>query len=91
MLEAPARAAAGPSRKPKADFYTVLLVIALLAVIIAIVFLWLEMSAYEYKSKGAPMASVQRSEFSGQKVVDGRPWFIMGVGAGTPRSPLARG
>jgi hypothetical protein len=64
-LEAPVRAPSGPHRKPKADLYTVLLAIALLAVLVAILFLWLEMRSYEFKSKGAPavpMAAVQGSE-----------------------------
>jgi hypothetical protein len=65
-LEAPVRVPSGPHRKPKADLYTVLLAIALLAVLVAILFFWLEMRSYEYKSKGAPsvvMATVQGSSF----------------------------
>ena len=53
-LEAPVRTPAGPHRKPRPDLYTVLLALALVAVLVAIVFLWLEMSAYDYKSKGGP-------------------------------------
>ncbi len=62
-LEAPVRAAAVPHRKPKADLYTILLVIALLAVLIAIMFLWLELAAYDYKTKGGPVAAVASTEY----------------------------
>jgi len=44
----------GVHRKPKADLYTVLLVIALVAIIIGIVFLYLEMQLYEFKFQGGP-------------------------------------
>jgi hypothetical protein len=61
-----APASTGLQRKPKADLYTVFLVIALVAVLLGILFLFLEMQAYEFKLKGAPpvgMASVQLSAF----------------------------
>jgi hypothetical protein len=45
---------AGPRRKPQADLYTVLLVIALLAVLIGILFLYLEMDLYKFELKGGP-------------------------------------
>jgi hypothetical protein len=67
-LEAPARAAAGPHRKPRADLYTILLVIALLAILVAIAFLWLELSAYKYESKGGPTAPMVRVEGSGFRI-----------------------
>jgi hypothetical protein len=45
----------GPRRKPQADIYTVLLGIALFAVILAIIFLFLEVADYgPNKYKGAP-------------------------------------
>lgn len=44
----------GVHRKPKPDLYTVLLVLALIAVIIGIVFLYLEMQLYEFKFQGGP-------------------------------------
>lgn len=45
-------------RKPRADVYTVLLVLALLALIVAILCLWGETAAYEGKNfKGAPSVS----------------------------------
>lgn len=57
-LESPVRSPAGSHRKPKPDLFTILLAIALLAVLTAIVFLWLEVKAYDYKSTGAPMAMI---------------------------------
>ncbi len=54
-------------RKPRADVYTVLLVISLLAIILATVVLWLVMQTYDYKIKGGPVAvGVQRSAVSVQ-------------------------
>ena len=53
----PAAAAAAPQeyRKPQADVYTVLLVVALLIVVIATTFLWMTMKEdYNYDIKGAP-------------------------------------
>jgi hypothetical protein len=45
---------AGAHRKPRADLYTALLVIALVAILIGILFLYLEMDLYEFKLQGAP-------------------------------------
>jgi hypothetical protein len=45
----------GPYRKPRADFYTVALVLALIALILAIVCLWVLMGAYDKQFKGAPV------------------------------------
>jgi hypothetical protein len=45
---------AGTYRKPKADIYTVFLAIALAAVLLGILFLFLEMQLYDFKIKGAP-------------------------------------
>lgn len=47
-------------RKPRADLYTVLLVIALLALLVGILFLYAENSYYEWKTKGAPAVSMLR-------------------------------
>jgi len=47
----------GPYRKPKADIYTVMLVIALVALVIGIVFLSLEMDFYNWEFKGGPRVS----------------------------------
>ena len=44
-------------RKPRADIYTVLLVIALLALIAGILCLWGENAEYEWKYKGGPSVS----------------------------------
>lgn len=41
-------------RKPRADVFTMLLVIALIAIITATVVLWQLMADYEYKIKGGP-------------------------------------
>jgi hypothetical protein len=94
-LEAPVRAPSGPHRKPKADLYTVLLAIALLAVLVAILFFWLEMRSYENKSTGAPavpLVSTQGSERQGDRetrrlgdrhrgsfVVSRSPYFLVSL------------
>jgi hypothetical protein len=44
----------GSFRKPRADFYTILLVIALLAILVAILFLYLHMQTYNFELKGGP-------------------------------------
>ena len=44
----------GPHRKPRPDLYTVLLVIAMVAILIGILFLYLEMRLYEFKLEGGP-------------------------------------
>ena len=43
-------------RKPRADVYTVLLLIALIALILATVALWALMGDYDNKFKGGPVA-----------------------------------
>jgi hypothetical protein len=60
-LESPVRSASGPHRKAKPDLFTVLLALALVAVLTAILFLWLEVKAYDYKSTGAPTAMMDDS------------------------------
>ena len=47
-------------RKPKADLYTILLIVSLLAVLLGILFLYLFNRDYEFKYKGAPKASISR-------------------------------
>jgi hypothetical protein len=47
----------GPYRKPRADFYTVALVLALIAIILAILCLWLLMGEYDKQFKGGPVPS----------------------------------
>ena len=53
-----APASTGPHRKPRPDLYTVFLVIALVALLIGLLFLYLEMSFYEFKVKGAPPVAI---------------------------------
>ena len=50
----------GPFRKPKPDLYTVLLVIALLALVVCIIYLSAEMATYEFKLKGGPVVLAAR-------------------------------
>jgi hypothetical protein len=47
----------GQYRKPRANLYTALLAIALVALILGCVLLYFELEAYEFKHKGAPSAS----------------------------------
>ncbi len=51
----------GPYRKPRADIYTVLLVLALVALVVGIVMLWLEMDLYQWKFTGGPRAAIEFS------------------------------
>jgi hypothetical protein len=51
----------GSYRKPKADVYTVLLVITLIALLIAILVLYFEMDMYEWKLEGGPTVSANSS------------------------------
>ncbi len=44
----------GPHRKPRADVYTFMLIVALIAIIIAIVCLYFEMKRFDFDFKGAP-------------------------------------
>ena len=46
--------AAGPYRKPRANVYTVLLVIALVALLLAIYALFLELDDFKFEFKGGP-------------------------------------
>lgn len=54
------RKSTGPSRKAHADVYTVMLAIALVALIVGNVVLYLENKAYDFKMKGAPSATLSR-------------------------------
>jgi len=47
-------------RKPKADIYTILLVVSLLAVLLGILFLYLFNRNYEFKLDGAPSVVMSR-------------------------------
>ncbi|MEN6405061.1 MAG: hypothetical protein ABFC77_01190 [Thermoguttaceae bacterium] len=58
-------APAAPRRAPaKADLYTVLLVIALVAVLIGILFLYLEMGTYDFDFQGGPRVGAILNQFS---------------------------
>jgi len=47
----------GPYRKPRADVYTVLLIFALIALLLAIACLYYEMDLYDFKFRGGPTIS----------------------------------
>lgn len=44
----------GPYRKPRADVFTMLLLISLVALILGIICLYAEMKAYQWEFKGGP-------------------------------------
>ncbi len=48
----------GPYRRPRADVYTILLIIALIALLLGIICLYGEMSLYEFKMNGGPTVPV---------------------------------
>jgi len=50
-----------PYRRPRADIYTVLLLLTLFALLIGILCLYFEMDAYNFEFKGGPTVSAQRS------------------------------
>ena len=52
-------------RKPRADIYTVLLVLALVAILIGLTFLVLEMDMYSWDFKGGPTAPPVRPGMKG--------------------------
>ena len=64
-------------RKPAPDVYTVLLVIALLAIIVSCVFLCLYMAAYDQKATRAPPVSMRESGASHTT-----PWHGLGLRPG---------
>ena len=47
----------GPYRKPQADVFTVLLMLALIAILLGILFLYFENAMYEWDYQGGPTAS----------------------------------
>ena len=51
---AASRAVPQEYRKPRADVYTVLLVVALIAIALGTAALWMTMKDYEYMIKGGP-------------------------------------
>ena len=57
MTVSPPKSSSNPGgnfRKPRADLYTILLVIALLAILVAILFLYLHMQSYNFEIKAGP-------------------------------------
>jgi len=70
-LQTPAAKPAALHRKPKPDFYTVLLAIALAAVLLGILFLYLEMNAYEFDFQGGPKVVFHWLSVGGQRAVFG--------------------
>jgi hypothetical protein len=54
-----ARKSGGPHRKPRADLYTVLLALALIAILLAILCLYFENKMYNWDYKGGPTVSVR--------------------------------
>jgi hypothetical protein len=69
-------------RRPKADVYTVLLVMALVAILVAILFLCLEMKPYKAGYKGAPPVSMIESPeaiFSRSVALTDGEWAVGGV------------
>jgi hypothetical protein len=52
----------GTPRRPKADVYTVLLVIALLAILVGILCLCGELGMYNWKHQGGPVVMLDRAE-----------------------------
>ena len=67
----------GPFRKPRADVFTVLLLISLVALILGIICLYFEMEAYQWEFKGGPiitsMAAPAESGFA-EKQLPGAAW-----------------
>ena len=48
-------------RKPQVNVYTVMLVISLLAILVGILFLWLHLDDYQWKTKGGPSAALPQA------------------------------
>jgi len=65
----------GPYRKPRADLYTMLLIISLIAILLAILCLYLEMKPYDFQFKAA-MLSADRFAAGGQWLVDSGRWML---------------
>jgi hypothetical protein len=81
--------AAGAHRKPKPDLYTVLLAIALVAVLIGILFLYLEMSDYKFDLKGGPSPAMILLVFSPSFVTDRLSFHSPQAEHGCSRSPIS--
>jgi hypothetical protein len=76
-------------RKPRPDLYTVLLAIALAAVLVGIVFLYLEMNSYEFKLQGAPPVGMvkQWPVASGQWLVASSAFNVQRSAFPSPLAP----
>jgi hypothetical protein len=70
-------------RKPRADLYTALLAIALAALILGCMMLYMELQFYEFKCQGAPSVSWQRPPVSS-------PFFCPTLQASTDALPTAQ-
>jgi hypothetical protein len=94
-----APAPAGLHRKDSPDLYTVLLVIALVAVLIGILFLYLEMADYDFNLQGAPPVGMTRDagRGTGDEGLGIRDWgldisdlgFLVSAWSATDHWPLA--
>ncbi|MBN1394113.1 MAG: hypothetical protein JW959_03730 [Pirellulales bacterium] len=49
-------------RKPRTDLYTVLLVISLLAILIGILFLYLQLNRFDFKTEAPRVAAARQAE-----------------------------
>ena len=48
-------------RKPQVNVYTVMLVISLLAILVGVLFLWLHLDDYQWKTKGGGNVAVSHA------------------------------
>jgi hypothetical protein len=68
-LQAPVSASSG-RRKPRADFYTLLLAVALVAVLLSLLFIWLYMkAAYDNKIRPTNTVAACQTDGGGQFAV----------------------
>jgi hypothetical protein len=75
----------GPYRKPRADLYTVLLTLALIAILLGILCLYLEMKMYDFKLNGAPVAAAPEVPIA----TDAVAWGGWGIAQRCPSFDLA--
>ena len=77
----------GPFRKPRADVFTMLLLISLVALILGIICLYAEMEAYQWEFKGGPtITSMAAPAEPGLAAVWNEPRVPL---LGTSSAPLA--
>ena len=78
----------GPYRRPRADIYTVLLLLTLFALLIGILCLYFEMDAYNFEFKGGPTVSAERSTMVAIVVVrSANQRFVRGANNDCPLTP----